>query len=509
MNFALAYAGDAEYMRLPDNRKALLYSRQLGERTMPDYDLILKGGIVLDPRNNLEGRADLAVSDGIVEAVETDIDPSRAGEVVDVSGLWVMPGQIDTHAHVAGQFGSWDPAVGYAMLARAGTTTVMDMGGTGKSLVEGIKRRGTGLNVAGNFALVPGVTIPKGTLSKSAIRDIVSGALRQGCIGIKILGGYDPFSPQTTSDIIAESNAQRAYVAFHLGTTETGSHLEGLREVPDLVGKGRLHVCHVNSYCRGVIADSASECVEALEIIEGMGGQLNTEVYHAVQNGTTGRCDGEGNVIADVPRNCLRLRGYEPTYEGMRQAISDGYASVLAQRDGEIYYARHQEALKLFEDARSNVGMSFPVNLPSTAFSLTTAQDENGQFIVDAVSTDGGSFPRNVAIESTMALLRFGAMTPLQMAEKLSWMPARMMGLNRKGHFTPGADADITVLDPERGKAVMSFVAGKVIMRGGEVIGKGGTLIVTPEGETAASNSGLPYRVVDLSESKLYAGYAG
>ena len=69
---------------------------------MPEYDLILKGGTVLDPGNDFEDRADLAVSDGIVEVVETEIDPSRADEVVDVSGLWVMPGQIDTHAHVAG-----------------------------------------------------------------------------------------------------------------------------------------------------------------------------------------------------------------------------------------------------------------------------------------------------------------------------------------------------------------------------------------------------------------------
>ena len=141
------------------------------------------------------------------------------------------------------------------------------------------------------------------------------------------------------------------------------------------------------------------------------------------------------------------------------------------------------------------------MNLPSTAFTLTTDQDENGQFIVDAVSTDGGSYPRNVAIESTMA--------PLQMVEKLSWMPARMMGLNNKGHFTPGADADITVLDPERGRAVMSFVAGSMIMCRGEVVGKGGTLIVTSEGEAVARNSGMPYRVVDLSESKLYADYDG
>ena len=121
--------------------------------------------------------------------------------------------------------------------------------------------------------------------------------------------------------------------------------------------------------------------------------------------------------------------------------------------------------------------MSFPVNLPSTAFALTTAQDESGRFIVDAVSTDGGLYPRNVAIESTMVLVQFGAMTSLQMAEKLSWMPARMMGLNEKGHFTPGADADITILDPERGKPVMSFVAGSMIMCRGKSVGSGGTLI--------------------------------
>ena len=142
-------------------------------------------------------------------------------------------------------------------------------------------------------------------------------------------------------------------------------------------------------------------------------------------------------------------------------------------------------------------------------FALTTAQDESGRFVVDALSTDGGSYPRNVAIESTMALVRFAAMTSLQMAEKLAWMPARMMGLNEKGHFTSGAEADITILDPERGKPVMSFVAGSMIMCRGKSVGSGGTLIVTQEGEAAARNSGLPYRVVDLSGSKLYADYAG
>ncbi len=473
------------------------------------YDLLLTGGTVLDPKNAFEGLADIAIRHGAIDRVELGLEPVNADQVVDVSGLWVIPGQIDTHAHVAGLSRNWDPALGYRMLARAGTTTVMDMGGTGPSLIDGIKRRGAGLNVAGNFALIPGLTIPSGHLSASAIRDIVTDALRQGCFGLKILGGYHPFSPEDSASIIAEANAQLAYIAFHLGTTESGSQLEGLREVPELVGHGRLHVCHVNSYCRGVIDDAASECVEALDILEGMRDQLNSEVYHAVKNGTSGRCDEKGNVIADVPRNCLRLRGYETTREGLRQAIMDGYGTVVAQSGGDIYYAHREEALRLFDESDSNVGMSFPVNVPSSAFTLTTAKDSDGRFTVDAVSTDGGSHPRNVAIQSTMALVQFGVLTPLEMADKLSWTPARMMGLLDKGHFTPGADADITVVDPDRNAPVMSFVAGSMIMSDGRSIATGGTLLVTPEGESVVSKSGLPFQAVDLLKSKLYEGFAG
>ena len=471
-------------------------------------DLILSGGVVLDPKNGFEEASDVGIKNGRIERVAPELDPTMAEDVIDVSGLWVMPGQIDTHAHVAGLSRNWDPALGYGMLARVGTTTVMDMGGTGPTLIDGIKRRGAGLNVAGNFALVPGLTIPAGKLSNSELRDTVTSALRQGCYGVKILGGYHPFTPEDSARVIAECNSQRAYIAFHLGTTESGSQLQGLREVPALVGNGRLHVAHVNSYCRGVIEDAADECDEALDILDSMSNQLNSESYHAIQNGTTGLCDANGNVIADVPRNCLRLRGYETTYQGMRQAITDGYASVVAQKGGQIYYARRQEALNLFERERSNVGMSFPVNLPSSAFALSSARNADGEFIVNAVSTDGGSHPRNVAIQTTMALVEFGALTPLQMAEKLSWGPARMMGLWNKGHFTLGADADITILDPKINKAVMSFVAGSMIMHYGRPVGSGGTLLVTPEGKPAAKESGLPYQVVDLSESKLYAGYA-
>ena len=210
-----------------------------------------------------------AMKAGMIARVEPGLDPFDGDEIVDVSGRWVMPGQIDTHAHVAGLSRNWDPALGYAMLARAGTTTVLDMGGTGPSLVDGIKRKGAGLNVAGLYALIPGATMPAGEPSAVEARDIVAGALRQGCFGIKILGGYHPFSPKATSDVIHACNDQLAYVAFHIGTRESGSHLGGVRRSPNWWASGRLHVCHVNSYCRGVIEDADDECDEALGILEG------------------------------------------------------------------------------------------------------------------------------------------------------------------------------------------------------------------------------------------------
>ncbi len=473
---------------------------------MAKYDLILSGGTVLDPANDFEGIADVGVKAGLISRVAPDLDPFDGEEIVDMTGRWVMPGQIDTHAHVAGLSRNWDPALGYAMLARAGTTTVLDMAGTGPTLIDGIKRKGAGLNVACLYALIPGVTMPVGEPSSSVARDIVSGALKQGCFGVKILGGYFPFSPNTTGDVVRASNDQLAYVAFHIGTRESGSHLGGMREIPEIVGKGRLHVAHVNSYCRGVIEDADAECDETLGILENMRGQLNTEAYHAVQNGTSGSCDGEGFVMANVSRNCLAQRGYSPTREGMNQAIADGYASVIAQRGGHVVYLKSKEALAMYERENTHVGVSFPVNLPSSAFKLTTAKNNSGEFIVDAVATDGGCHPRNVAIQTSMALVKFGALSPLEMATKLSLTPALMLGLPNKGHFSEGADADITVIDPQTNEPTMSFVAGKPIMVDGQVVGTGGNLLVTRAGQRAAKASGLPYQIVDMAGTKLYAG---
>ena len=82
-------------------------------------------------------------------------------------------------------------------------------------------------------------------------------------------------------------------------------------------------------------------------------------------------------------------------------------------------------------------------------------------------------------------------------------MPARMLGLGNKGHFSTGADADITVLDPAANQPVMSLVAGKLIMLDGRSIGSGGTLLLTRDGEQVAKDSGAASEATPRPQAAL------
>src|SRR5215470_6200701 len=64
------------------------------------YDLLLKGGHVIDPKNKISAVRDVAIANGKVAAVAAKIDPAEAFKVVDVSGYYVTPGLIDIHVHV-------------------------------------------------------------------------------------------------------------------------------------------------------------------------------------------------------------------------------------------------------------------------------------------------------------------------------------------------------------------------------------------------------------------------
>ena len=93
------------------------------------YDLLLRGGRVIDPAQNIDGVHDVAVKDGRIAAVLPSIASSSAKKTVEVSGRLVLPGLIDTHGHVfeyvTGRFGLEADLCG----VRSGVTTIVDQGG--------------------------------------------------------------------------------------------------------------------------------------------------------------------------------------------------------------------------------------------------------------------------------------------------------------------------------------------------------------------------------------------
>jgi dihydroorotase len=111
------------------------------------YDLLLKGGHVIDPRNKISAVRDVAIAKGKVALVAAKIDPAEAFKVVDVSGYYVTPGLIDIHVHVyagTGERGSYagDNSVypdGFTF--RSGVTTVADAGCAGWRNFEDFKQR--------------------------------------------------------------------------------------------------------------------------------------------------------------------------------------------------------------------------------------------------------------------------------------------------------------------------------------------------------------------------------
>ena len=102
-----------------------------------DFDIIIQGGHLIDPKNDIDGPADIAIKDGLVAAVADRIECSSA-KVVDVSGLYVTPGLIDIHVHVYGGYGGWLFPDQHAL--PYGVTTVVDTGGAGWKDMADFKR---------------------------------------------------------------------------------------------------------------------------------------------------------------------------------------------------------------------------------------------------------------------------------------------------------------------------------------------------------------------------------
>ncbi|MGM8849308.1 amidohydrolase family protein [Salinicola halophyticus] len=454
------------------------------------YDVLLRNGTVVDPANGLHEIRDIALRNGKI----AEVAPTIAGEARrehDLAGLVVMPGIVDMHVHLSPFLGG---GCGHRMLARAGVTTALDMAGPIEGVVDLAARHGCGLSVACVNYLRPEHTIASADPGRDDIDEALSHALGHGAIGLKLLGGHYPLTAEATARAIEAAARCGAYVAFHAGTQSAGSNIEGMREACELSAGHPLHLAHINSYCRGQIRDAVSEGEEALALLAAHP-HIRSESYLAPFNGVSGECvDGvPGSRLAAFG---LERGGYPATSEGMAEAILAGWALVNLEREGIVDLVGGPEGLAAWRTCGSNIGISFRANPPEPRLRLVTATRDDGRYTVDALATDGGGIPRNDIVARGLALVHLDALSLEGFVRKASLHPAKILGLHDKGHLGVGADADITVLDLERRRPVLTYAHGQRLLDGDDVVGSGGRLITTPMGEAAVRAAGLDTLII-------------
>lgn len=402
------------------------------------YDIAVNNGRVIDPESKLDAIRSIGVKNGKISAISPR--PLTGKTDINAQGLIVSPGFIDLHSH--GQ-----TPENYAFKARDGVTTALEME-VGVSPVPEwyAAREGKALiNFGASSGHIPariavmhdsGTLLPRDAAVNRAasvkeqqeIYSRIRRGLDDGALGIGLGIAY---VPKTTRAEILElfQLAAECKVAVYVhmrngGPVEPGV-IDALQEViADAAATGAsLHVVHITSM-------GLRETPLCLQMIAGArqrGLDVTTEAYPY----TAGMTDLSSAIFDE---------GWEARQGGI------GYGDLQWAATGERLTAES------FARYRKQGGMVAIHSIPEEIVRLAMA-DPTVMIASDGILDNGKGHPRAAGTYARV-LGRYvreqHALSLTDAIRKMSLMPAQRLGLSNKGRIRVGADADITVFDPDR-----------------------------------------------------------
>ena len=249
------------------------------------YDLLIKGGTVVDPSQIIHGINDVAIEDGKIARIAPNISAEEAGRVVEVKGKVVIPGLIDLHTHVyAGVNGNGvDPDLGGV---RAGVTTMVDAGSSGCDTFGGFPQHiipntsteiicflhicRTGLATSPDIFSPSSIDLDKTIQVISDNRGVISGVkARMVSPALEIMGMEMPR--------MAKRAAKEAGVKLmvHIGDTEKRYDPNVIRELLPIMEPGDI-VTHYFTANPGGVLDSDGKLVPEAKEAHDRGVWLDT-----------------------------------------------------------------------------------------------------------------------------------------------------------------------------------------------------------------------------------------
>jgi len=446
---------------------------------------LIKNGRVIDPANGFDGKINILIENGKIAAL-TAAGPD-ADRVIDASGKIVTPGFIDIHMHedpVEGDrlYADREKAI-FACMLRQGVTTALggncgDSSGNPADYLDIVERDGCYVNVAmlaghAFFRYESGACdkyAPTTAEQNEYIRKGISDALSRGCAGVSFGVRYEPGINR--DELLA--------AAAPCGET------------------GKLIAAHVRDDAEAVFA-SAEEIMELGDIcsvpveLSHIGSMAGFGQMQRFLEMVKSRREGGLDVLCDCyPYDAFSTSIGSTTYdEGWLERYSCDY-SVLEMCEGE--YKGQRCTKEIFEKMRAehpeyetvcHVMKNSEIDMAIAAAGVMIGSDgvfSHGQGHPRAA----GAFPRVYA-----EYVRGGRLSLFDAVNKMTAMPAKRLGLKNKGCLSVGADADITVFDPETIGDLASFSSPALppkgidcVLIGGEIALKNG-VIVNPSLGTA------------------------
>jgi dihydroorotase len=404
---------------------------------------MLKGGRVVDPLSGVDGLYDVIVVDGEIEGLE----PAGAfgiptgAQVVDCTGMWVVPGLVDPHVHLR------DPGFpeketiesGLRAAAAGGFTAVAAMANTSPvndsaAITHYMLQRARGTKTA---RLIPVSAVTRGLQGRELVdfdAMIEAGAQMFSDDGLPIddqavlIRAFDEAS--RTGFAISLHEEDRALTANgamnageackHLGVAGIPVAAESLPLRRDLAlamgSEAPAHIAHVSS----------AEAVELIRAAKRRGANLTCEVtpHHFTLDDRAVLTWGPSARMAPP----LRSHG---DVEAIRNAMADGTIDLIATD-----HAPHDPASKCMSQLGSLFGPDKPIPRLSADDAETFAHAANG---VVGLET---------AVGLALALVHPGIISPARMVEMMAVNPARLLRLGDHGCLAVGAPANITIIDP-------------------------------------------------------------
>jgi allantoinase len=460
---------------------------------MTGSDKLIKGGIIITPGGRFA--ADIAVRDGVIRAIGRDLGVLGGLDVIDVTGLAVMPGVIDPHSHLweAGFMSGPDFADSTASAAAGGITTVIDMP----------------------------LTVPE-VLDADLLREKAALGQRTSHVDFALHGGV---SPDRLADL--EGQWRAGCTAFKIFTCDTGCAMAGVIEDADLlealtiIGSfGGLATFH---------AENEELLVSNLARLKAEG-RTDNRTFTAWRNETVeleainrilfyaGRTGARVNIVhVTSPEGVAMVRraralGVDATAETCPHYL---YLTDddIAERGAWVTCAPPMRGRDAMEGMRDLVAGGDILTVGSDHGPVDPALKERGS---NNILNGQPGMPGNETMVPLMLnLVAEGRLTLERLAELSAAAPARLYGLYpRKGAIVVGSDADFTIVDPDhawtisqagligksgwtpyeglavRGRVAKTIIRGRVAAENGRIVSETGHAAFIPRAGSAAAQGG-------------------